>query len=41
VLNIIAVAVKQRAAHCTDLGLKEAFNDIARHWLALADELIG
>jgi hypothetical protein len=28
---------KQRAAHTTDLSLKEAFKDVARHWLALAE----
>jgi hypothetical protein len=30
---------KQRAAHCTDLSLKEAFKDVARHWLALAERV--
>jgi hypothetical protein len=28
---------KQRATLCTDLCLKEAFKDVARHWLALAE----
>jgi hypothetical protein len=32
-----ALQVKQRAAQITDLRLKEAFRDIARHWLALAE----
>jgi hypothetical protein len=30
---------KQRAALCTDLSLKEAFKDVARHWLALAERI--
>jgi hypothetical protein len=32
-----ALQVKQRAAQITDLRLKEAFQDIARHWLMLAE----
>jgi hypothetical protein len=32
-----ALQLKQRAAQTTDLSLKEAFQDIARHWLALAE----
>jgi hypothetical protein len=32
-----ALQVKQRAAQITDLRLKEAHKDIARHWLALAE----
>jgi hypothetical protein len=32
-----ALQLKQRAAQITDLRLKEAFRDIARHWLALAE----
>jgi hypothetical protein len=34
-----ALVAKQRAAHCTDLSLKEAFKDVARHWLALAERI--
>jgi hypothetical protein len=30
---------KQRAAQTPDLRLKEAFKDIARHWLALAERV--
>jgi hypothetical protein len=30
---------KQRAAQTTDLRLKEAFKDVARHWLALAERV--
>jgi len=30
---------KQRAAQVTDLTLKEAFKDVARHWLALAERV--
>ena len=30
---------KQRAAQITDLRLKEAFKDVARHWLALAEQV--
>jgi hypothetical protein len=33
------LVAKQRAAHCTDLSLKEAFKDVARHWLALAERV--
>jgi hypothetical protein len=29
------LVAKQRAAHATDASLKEAFKDVARHWLAL------
>jgi hypothetical protein len=32
-----ALQVKQRAAQITDPRLKEAFQDIARHWLMLAE----
>jgi hypothetical protein len=30
---------KERAAHATNLSLKEAFKDVARHWLALAERV--
>jgi hypothetical protein len=33
------LVAKQRAAHATDLSLKEAFKDVARHWLALAERV--
>jgi hypothetical protein len=33
------LAAKQRAAHFTDLSLKEAFKDVSRHWLALAERV--
>jgi hypothetical protein len=33
------LVARQRAAHCTDLSLKEAFKDVARHWLALAERI--
>jgi hypothetical protein len=33
------LVAKQRAAHCTDLSLKEAFKDVARHCLALAERI--
>jgi hypothetical protein len=33
------LVAKQRAAHCTDPSLKEAFKDVARHWLALAERV--
>jgi len=33
------LVAKQRAAQCTDLSLKEAFKDVARHWLALAERV--
>jgi hypothetical protein len=32
-----ALQLKQRAAQIADLRLKEAFRDIARHWLALVN----
>jgi hypothetical protein len=35
----LGLAAKQRAAHVTDLSLKEAFKDVARHWLALAERV--
>jgi hypothetical protein len=34
-----ALVAKQRAAHATDLSLKETFKDVARHWLALAERV--
>jgi hypothetical protein len=33
------LAAKQRAAQSTHPGVKEAFQDIARHWLALAERV--
>jgi hypothetical protein len=33
------LAVKERAAQTTDLSLKEAFKEVARHWLALAERV--
>jgi len=33
------LAAKQRAAQITDLSLKEAHKDVARHWLALAERV--
>lgn len=30
---------QHRAVHCTDPSLKEAFKDVARHWLALAERV--
>jgi len=33
------LVAKQRAAQVTDLTLKEAFKDVARHWLALAERV--
>jgi hypothetical protein len=33
------LVAKQRAAQTPDLSLKEAFKDVARHWLALAKRL--
>jgi len=33
------LAAKQRAAQSTDPRLKEAFNDVARHWLMLAERV--
>jgi hypothetical protein len=32
-------AAKQRAAQSTAPGVKEAFKDVARHWLALAERV--
>jgi hypothetical protein len=31
------IVAQQGAAHTTDLSLKEAFKDVARHWLMLAE----
>jgi hypothetical protein len=33
------LAAKERAAQATDLNLKEAFKDVARHWFALAERV--
>jgi len=33
------LAAKQRAAQTTNRHLKETFNDVARHWLALAERV--
>jgi hypothetical protein len=33
----LALAAKQRAAQSSDPRLKDAFKDVARHWLALAE----
>jgi hypothetical protein len=33
------LAAKERAAQTTDLSLREAFKDVARHWLALAERV--
>ena len=33
------LAAKERAARSTDPHLKEAFKDVARHWLALAERV--
>ena len=33
------MVAQQRAAQATDLTLKEAFKDVARHWLALAERV--
>lgn len=33
------LAAKQRAAQSSDPRLKEAFRDVARHWLALAERV--
>jgi hypothetical protein len=33
------LAAKERAAQATDLSLREAFKDVARHWLALAERV--
>jgi hypothetical protein len=35
----LGLAAKQRAAQSTDPGVKEAFKDVARHWLALAERV--
>lgn len=32
------LAAKERAAQSTDLSVREAFRDVARHWLALAEQ---
>jgi hypothetical protein len=32
-------AAKERAAQSTDLSVREAFRDVARHWLALAERV--
>jgi hypothetical protein len=34
-----ASVAKERAAQTADLSLKEAFKDVARHWLALAERV--
>jgi hypothetical protein len=33
------LVAKERAAQIPDLSLKEAFKDVARHWLALAERV--
>lgn len=33
------LAAKQRAIESADRRLKDAFNDVARHWLALAERV--
>ena len=33
------LAAKQRAAESADRRVKDAFNDVARHWLALAERV--
>jgi hypothetical protein len=33
------LAAKQRAAQMSDLRLKEELQDVARHWLALAERV--
>jgi hypothetical protein len=33
------LVAKQRAAQTPDLCLKEALRDVARHWLALAEQI--
>jgi hypothetical protein len=33
----LGLAAKQRAAQSTIPSVKEAFKDVARHWLALAE----
>ena len=35
------LVAKERAALSTDLSVKEAFKDVARHWLGLPNERIG
>jgi hypothetical protein len=35
----LGLVAHQRAAQCTDPRLKEAFKDVARHWLALAERV--
>ena len=35
----LGLAAKQRAAKSTDARVKEAFKDVARHWLALAERV--
>jgi hypothetical protein len=35
----LGIAAKDRAARTTDLSVKEALKDIARHWLALAERV--
>jgi hypothetical protein len=32
-------AAKERAAQSTDPSVREAFRDVARHWLALAEQV--
>jgi hypothetical protein len=34
-----ALQAKRRVAQITDLRLKDVFNDVARHWLALAERV--
>jgi hypothetical protein len=33
------LAAKERAAQSTDLSVREAFKEVARHWLALAERV--
>jgi hypothetical protein len=35
----LGLAAKQRAADAADPSLREAFKDVARHWLALAERV--
>jgi hypothetical protein len=35
----LGLAIKRRAAQSTDARVKEAFKDVARHWLALAERV--
>jgi hypothetical protein len=35
----LGLVAKQRAAESTDQRVKEAFKDVARHWLALAERV--